>query len=112
MVDIRDVGRSLSSTQTNANPERGKIQPSSSTRIVLEGSDVGDRSILVGRTDAMTLRLERGLTQEQLAEGADVHPTFISNLERGYSAPTLHTLLRLATALEVRPGELVDGLKP
>ena len=57
------------------------------------------------------LRLERGLTQEQLAEGAEVHPTFISNLERGYSAPTLYTLLALAKALDVKPGDLVDGLK-
>jgi transcriptional regulator with XRE-family HTH domain len=56
------------------------------------------------------LRLERGLTQEALAEAADVHPTFISNVERGYSAPTLYTLLGLARALGVRPGELVDGL--
>ena len=58
------------------------------------------------------LRLERGLTQEQLAEGADVHPTFISNVERGYSAPTLYTLLRLAKALDVSPGDLVNHLKP
>jgi transcriptional regulator with XRE-family HTH domain len=57
------------------------------------------------------LRLERGLTQEQLAEGADVHPTFISNIERGYSAPTLDTLVRLAGALGVRPGLLVDELE-
>jgi DNA-binding XRE family transcriptional regulator len=58
------------------------------------------------------LRLERRLTQEQLAEAAAVHPTYISNVERGYSAPTLYTLLRLAEALEVLPGQLVDGLRP
>lgn len=56
------------------------------------------------------VRLERGLTQEQLAETADVHPTFVSNLERGYSAPTLHTLMAIANALGVRPGELIDDL--
>jgi DNA-binding XRE family transcriptional regulator len=58
-----------------------------------------------------TLRLERGLTQEQLAETADLHPTFISNVERGYSAPTLYTLVRLAEALDVQPGQLVDDLR-
>jgi DNA-binding XRE family transcriptional regulator len=58
-----------------------------------------------------TLRLERGLTQEQLAETADLHPTFISNVERGYSAPTLYTLLHLAEALDVQPGQLVDDLR-
>jgi transcriptional regulator with XRE-family HTH domain len=56
------------------------------------------------------VRLEKGLTQEQLAQLAGLHPTFISNCERGYSAPTLETLLRLARALAVRPGELVDSL--
>lgn len=57
-------------------------------------------------------RLKSQMTQEQLAEAASVHPTFVSNLERGYSAPTLHTLLKVAKALGVRPGELVDGLEP
>jgi transcriptional regulator with XRE-family HTH domain len=57
-----------------------------------------------------TIRLERGLTQEQLAERASVHPTFISNVERGYSAPTLVTLVRLARALGVKPGDLTDDL--
>jgi transcriptional regulator with XRE-family HTH domain len=47
---------------------------------------------------------------EGLAELADVHPTFISDVERGYSAPTLYTLLSLAHALDVRPGQLVDPL--
>ncbi len=56
------------------------------------------------------VRLEHGLTQEQLAERANLHPTFVSNLERGYSAPTLATLIAVAKALEVRPGELVDEL--
>lgn len=57
------------------------------------------------------LRHERGLSQERLAELAGVHATFVSNIERGYSAPTLYTLLKLATALEVTPGQLVDGLQ-
>ena len=57
-------------------------------------------------------RTEAGLTQEQLAEGAGVHPTYISNMERGYSAPTLGTLVRLAAALGTDPADLVSGLRP
>jgi transcriptional regulator with XRE-family HTH domain len=57
-------------------------------------------------------RAEAGLTQEQLAEGAGVHPTFISNMERGYSSPTLGTLVRLAAALGSDPADLVSGLRP
>lgn len=56
-------------------------------------------------------RLDADMTQEALAEGADVHPTYISNMERGYSAPTLGTLVRLALALNLDPSELVAGLK-
>lgn len=57
-----------------------------------------------------TIREAKGLTQEALAHAAGLHPTYISNVERGYSAPTLTTLIRLAASLDVRPGEMVDGL--
>jgi transcriptional regulator with XRE-family HTH domain len=57
-----------------------------------------------------TFRTAQGMTQERLAEAAGLHPTFISNLERGYRVPTIVTLLKLATGLGVEPGELVDGL--
>lgn len=52
-----------------------------------------------------------GLTQEALAESAGLHATFISNLERGYSAPTLGTIVRLAEGLNLDPGELVRGIR-
>lgn len=55
-------------------------------------------------------RLAAGLTQEALAEAAGLHPTFISNVERGYRVPTVATLLRLAGGLDVPPGVLVDDL--
>lgn len=58
-----------------------------------------------------TARRSSGLTQEALAEAAGLHPTFISNVERGYRVPTVPTMLRIARGLDVRPGELVDGLE-
>ena len=56
------------------------------------------------------LRLERGMTQEGLAEAAELHATFVSNLERGYRVPSLPTVLRVAAGLGVDAGSLVDGL--
>lgn len=56
------------------------------------------------------LRLEKGMTQEQLAEAAGLHPTFISNVERGYRVPTIVTLLKLADGLNMLPAALVEGL--
>ena len=56
------------------------------------------------------VRKDKGMTQEALAEAADLHSTFISNVERGYRVPSLPTVLRLSVALDLPPGDLVDGL--
>jgi transcriptional regulator with XRE-family HTH domain len=56
------------------------------------------------------LRLERGLTQPQLAERCDSNVPFISNVERGVMLPGLAILLRLADALDCNVSELVEVL--
>lgn len=56
------------------------------------------------------LRAQQGLSQDQLSDNTDVHPTAIGRFERGAREPRLTTILRLARGLEVRPGELVDDL--
>jgi len=56
-------------------------------------------------------RLARGLTQEGLAETCGLHPTYIGDAERGERNVSLDNILRLAYALKVRPGELLDGLE-
>jgi transcriptional regulator with XRE-family HTH domain len=53
------------------------------------------------------LRIERGLTQSQLAERAETNTMFISKLERGVTTPTIGTLVRLARGLDCRVTELV-----
>lgn len=45
------------------------------------------------------IRKEKGMTQEQLAEAAGFHPTFISNIERGYRVPSLPTAVRISEGL-------------
>ena len=52
-------------------------------------------------------RLERRLTQEQLAEKIDRSVEAISNLERGISLPSEATLHRLARTLDVPVEELL-----
>ena len=54
------------------------------------------------------LRLEKGLTQEQLALDADTERSHISALERGEKGPSLGTILKLGKALRIRSGELVS----
>jgi transcriptional regulator with XRE-family HTH domain len=57
----------------------------------------------------LALRKARLLTQEELAERADLHPTYIGGIERGERNPTVYTLLRIAEGLEV---EIKDLLAP
>ncbi len=54
------------------------------------------------------LRVERALTQEQLAEAAQKSTEHISFLERGERSPSFETLLDLARILEVTVAELLD----
>ncbi|AVM62797.1 helix-turn-helix transcriptional regulator [Actinomyces sp. HMT897] len=56
-------------------------------------------------------RRELGLSQEALAEGSELHWTFIGQVERGQRNLSLHNILRVARVLDVDPGELVRGLR-
>jgi transcriptional regulator with XRE-family HTH domain len=59
----------------------------------------------VGRA-VKEIRLREGLTQEQLAERAGHHLTWISRIENGSQATGWPTLKRLADALGVKMSEL------
>ncbi len=54
------------------------------------------------------LRRERGLSQSELAERAQVTPEFVSRLERSRVGPSLPAISRLARALGVAPRELFE----
>ena len=54
--------------------------------------------------------VEPSVSQEQLAEQAELHWTYISGIERGQRSPTLNTLGRLARALGLPVSRLVSGL--
>ena len=53
------------------------------------------------------LRSARGWSQEELAHRAHRHFTFVSQIERGERNPTLLTIIQVAEALEVDPGDLI-----
>lgn len=55
------------------------------------------------------LRQARKLTQEKLAELADLDRTFVSMIERGKRKPTLETAKRLASALGVALAYMVGA---
>jgi len=55
------------------------------------------------------LRLKSGLSQRQLALRMQVPRTYVSKIENEKAMPTLSSLQRLATALEVTMGDLLKG---
>lgn len=65
-----------------------------------------DMRRLVGR-NLRRVRLDKGLTQEKLAERSGYAQQYISNVERGLENPTVITVYELAQALGVVHVELV-----
>ena len=65
-----------------------------------------DMRKLVGR-NALRIRRERGLTQEQLAERCGLSQQYISGLEKGRRNPTIVTIFEIATALGISHVQLV-----
>lgn len=56
------------------------------------------------------LRLSKTFSQEELAFRAGMNVTYLSDLERGKSNPSLAMIVDLAFALEVHPSKLLEGL--
>jgi transcriptional regulator with XRE-family HTH domain len=57
-----------------------------------------DVRVRVGK-NVQELRRQRGLSQEELAHLAGVHPTYLSGVERSRRNPTISILQRIAEAL-------------
>jgi len=53
------------------------------------------------------LREERGWSQEQLAERSDLNRSYLGEVERGRAVPSLITVSKLASALEIRLSSMI-----
>jgi len=56
-------------------------------------------------------RNSKGWSQEELADRAGLHRTFISSIERGVRNPTVTSLHRIASAMGLTVSDLMDGLR-
>lgn len=62
--------------------------------------------LLFGR-EVASLRKKLGISQEELAFRAEVHRTYISQIERGLKSPTLAVILKVSRALRTSASKLV-----
>jgi transcriptional regulator with XRE-family HTH domain len=53
-------------------------------------------------------RIKKKLSQEKLAELANLNKNSIGSIERGESSPTLDTINSIAKVFEMKPCELLD----
>jgi len=50
------------------------------------------------------------MSQEALAEKAELHPVYLGQVERGEQAISVYALVRVARALKVQVRDLVEGV--
>ena len=66
--------------------------------------------LVMGFAKVIRQRREKiGVSQEALAFDAELHRTYVSQLERGLKSPSLSAIAGLADALGVRPYQLVKA---
>jgi len=56
-------------------------------------------------------RLERGLSQQALADKSGYHRTYIGLLEHGQKSPSLRTIFNIAATLQVNASEIVKDVE-
>lgn len=51
------------------------------------------------------------LSQEELADAAGIHRTYVSQIERGLKMPTIAILFKISKALNVRTSDLIGEIE-
>ncbi|MFN8017466.1 MAG: helix-turn-helix transcriptional regulator [Acidimicrobiales bacterium] len=69
---------------------------------------VADADLIALGDRLRTLRQAAGLTQEQVAEAAGLHWTYVSQIERGTRNLGYRNIVRLAEAVGVTAPHLID----
>ena len=69
-----------------------------------------DPRIVFGRR-IREIRLQRVLSQEKLAELADLHRNYVGGVERGERNVSLVNIVKLAHGLNVRPAKLIETIR-
>ena len=75
------------------------------------GCLVADRSSIQRRLGRAVkeIRVQRGLTQEEVSATSGLHPTYISDIERGARNPSWEAMTRLAEGIGVSVADIGAG---
>jgi transcriptional regulator with XRE-family HTH domain len=57
------------------------------------------------------LREEKGMSQQELGDYADVDRSFISRIERGIGTPSVTVVFKMCGILEVKPSEFFQRVE-
>lgn len=58
----------------------------------------------------LEMRLERGMTQDGLADKAGVDRKTVNRIENDHFSPNLNTFIRLCKALKVKPSQMLENI--
>lgn len=72
---------------------------------------VKNRSLIELGNNIRKIRNELGLSQEHLAEKADLDRTYVGGIERGERNVTIISILKISRALECELADIVEGIK-
>lgn len=79
--------------------------------MVATGKSEGKRELRVLGEAIRSARKALGVSQEDFAEMADLHRTYIGQLERGEKNVSFTNILRVARALDLTAGDLLKRAK-
>ena len=86
-IELRDHDKATEKLYENRPEVKKKIEENPDPMLELQ-------------TQILELRLEKGLSQEELAKKAGTKQTVISRVERGANQPSIDTIKKIANALD------------
>lgn len=72
-------------------------------------TDKRDPRVILGER-VRSIRAKQSISQERLADLAELDRTYISGIERGIRNVSLMNIVKIADALDVNPSELLKGI--
>lgn len=67
-------------------------------------------SLIIGKKIAL-IRKTKGISQESLAEMANIHRTYISQIERGIKSPTINIIIAILKSLNIKISDFFKDIE-